>query len=140
MIRVALALALVSLSACAPDYSAAVSPSQLALADSLLRSTSPVTLEDRPGPHPDTSEGHTCATTRAIASSVMSNRQSGVSLGDLLAKLGPHQGSSAGVIARSLATLAYQRPVYRVFDNRVRAINEFANDREARCYESLAAA
>ncbi len=76
-----------------------------------------------------------CKTLGKLAESIMTIRQSGLPLSDMMEKIDNGFEKSNSKIARNLTISAYKKFHFSVQDSRKRAAKEFRTEIELKCYQ-----
>jgi len=77
--------------------------------------------------------GRNCENTDQIAQVVMSARQNGVAMADMIAAADKSSDKKEAIFFKTLIIMAYDRPGYSVSDNQQKAIVDFRNDIYSMC-------
>ena len=82
------------------------------------------------------SKSEWCSTVANLAGSMMSSRQNGVALDDILKAIGANKSESIRKISRFMVIDAFEKPLYLTEDAKQREIKEFKNRWQLTCIKS----
>jgi hypothetical protein len=83
-----------------------------------------------------TKPANTCAMVESLAKQVMSNRQAGVSLSEMIKVTQNPKAGALGAVMRELTIKAYEKPQYGTAEYKIKATNEFANQAALLCLKA----
>jgi hypothetical protein len=78
-----------------------------------------------------------CEMIESLARQVMSNRQSGVSLSNMMKVADNPKAGAMGAVMRELTLMAYKEPQFSAAENKRKSANEFANQAALLCLKKV---